>query len=66
MSLPVSAIIGDWVWINDHKGTFQAKPLTVLRNGHKIQGLNEDYIIDVNNINNVLVYKGASFGWAIK
>lgn len=66
VTLPASPNVGYWVWLKDHAGTFETNNLTVLRNGHKIQGLTEDYIMDLNNINNVLIYKGAAYGWAIK
>ncbi|QKJ67488.1 hypothetical protein HQN60_12655 [Deefgea piscis] len=64
--LPLNPNVGDFVWLNDHLGTFAKNNLTVLRNGKKIQGKSEDYIMDLNYLNNQLTYISASHGWAIK
>ncbi|QZA80179.1 hypothetical protein [Deefgea piscis] len=64
--LPPNPNVGDFVWLNDHLGTFAKNNLTVLRNGKKILGKAEDFIVDLNYLNCALIYISAAHGWAIK
>ena len=67
ITLPISTSLttGDTVQIIDVTGVAGSSNITVARNGAKIQNLNEDLTIDVNNASPVLVYTGSTYGWVI-
>jgi hypothetical protein len=65
-TLPATPLVGDWIMITDHSGTFAVNNLTVLRNSNLILSLAEDLILDVNNITVLIVYINSAKGWAIK
>ena len=45
MTLPASPARGDQVEITDYRGTFSTNPLTINRNGSKIEGYAEDWLV---------------------
>jgi len=63
MTLPSSASIGDFVAIKDYAGTFATNNLTIARNGHKIQNVENNSKIDTNRASLVLVYVDSTKGW---
>jgi hypothetical protein len=63
MTLPASASIGDFVAIKDYAGTFATNKLTILRNGHNIQGVANESLISTNRASVVLVYVDSTKGW---
>lgn len=63
LTLPATPAVNDRVRIADAAGTWGTTPCTLLRNGNKIQGLNEDYVLNVRNASVELVYSGATNGW---
>ena len=63
MTLPSSASAGDTIAIKDYAGTFGSNNLTILRNGHKIQGVANNGQISTNRASVVLVYVDATKGW---
>lgn len=67
ITLPVSTSLleNDTIQIIDATGVFGTSNVTVARNGAKIQNLNEDLTLNVNNACVTLVYSGASYGWLI-
>lgn len=65
MTLPVSATLGDTIRINDLAGSFATNNLTVARNGHKIQGVADDLLIDANQSSFGLVYSNSTYGWKV-
>ena len=65
LTLPTSATIGDTVRINDLAGTFASNNLTVGANGGKIQGANDDLLINVNQQSFGLVYSNSTYGWKV-
>jgi hypothetical protein len=65
MTLPTNAILGDTIRINDLAGTFGTNNLTVARNGHKIQGITDDLLVDVNQTSFGLVYSNSTYGWKV-
>jgi hypothetical protein len=65
MTLPTSATLGDTIRINDLTGNFASNNLTVARNSHKIQGLTEDLVVDMNQSSFGLVYSNTTYGWKV-
>jgi hypothetical protein len=65
MTLPSSAILGDTIRINDLAGSFATNNLTVARNGHKIQGIADDLLIDTDQSSFGLVYSNSTYGWKV-
>jgi hypothetical protein len=65
MTLPTSATLGDTIRINDLAGTFGTNNLTVARNGHKIQGITQDLLVDVDQSSFGLVYSNSTYGWKV-
>jgi hypothetical protein len=65
MTLPASATLGDTIRINDLAGSFTTNNLTVARNGHKIQGVADDLLVDVNQSSFGLVYSNSTYGWKV-
>jgi len=61
ITLPASPSTGGVVNIADSKGTFQAYPLTVARNGKTIMGLAEDLIAGTSTAGFGLVYNGTEW-----
>ena len=65
MTLPISATLGDTIRINDLAGSFSTNNLTVARNGHKIQGVAQDLLVDVDQSSFGLVYSNSTYGWKV-
>ena len=65
MTLPASATLGDTIRINDLAGSFATNNLTVARNGHKIQGVADDLLVDINQSSFGLVYSNSTYGWKV-
>jgi hypothetical protein len=65
ITLPVSATRGDEIYISDVTGSAFTNNITVARNGHKINKLSEDVIMDVDMCSVKLIYDNATNGWHI-
>jgi len=65
LTLPTSPTAGDTVGITDANGTFGTNNLTIERNGQKIQGLEENLVVDMNNASFLLIYSGTTTGWKL-
>lgn len=65
VTLPASAVMGDTIRIIDLAGTFDTNNLTVNRNSHKIQRIEEDLTVDIDGSALDLVYSNATNGWLI-
>lgn len=63
MTLPGSPTLGDTIAVIDYAGTFNARNLTVGRNGNKIQRISDDMTVSTNGAAFTLVWSGASYGW---
>jgi hypothetical protein len=63
ITLPSSPILGDTIRINDLAGTATTNNITILRNGNKIQGSEDDLVIDYSNTTVELIYSNATYGW---
>jgi hypothetical protein len=66
MTLPISAVRGDEVWIIDYAGTFDTNNLTVGRNGHNIQGDASDLTVSTERAGFTLVYVDSTQGWLLR
>lgn len=65
MTLPASATLGDTIRINDLAGSFATNNLTVARNGHKIQGVADNLLVDADQSSFGLVYSNSTYGWKL-
>ena len=63
VTLPASASLGDIIHIKDYAGTFGTNNLTILRNGHNIQGITNDSLINTNRASVSLFYVDSTKGW---
>lgn len=65
ITLPANAslIVNDVISIMDVTGSFNTNNVTLGRNGSKIQNLNEDLVLDINNVAITLIYTGPTYGW---
>ena len=63
VTLPASATRGDTIALKDYAGTFATYNLTIGRNGHNIQGVANNSLINTNRASVVLVYVDATRGW---
>jgi hypothetical protein len=65
ITLPSSATLGDKVSIIDGTGNASTNNITVARNGHKIQGLEEDMTVAKDRAAFELVYYNTTNGWLL-
>ena len=65
-TLPSSATIGDEIHFLDANGTFDTNNLTIVRNSHNIQGINQNMVAAVERAGFTLVYYNATQGWLLK
>ena len=65
LTLPVSTslLVNDVVQVIDPTGSYSSNNLTVARNGAKIQNLNEDLTMNINNVAITFIYTGTTYGW---
>ena len=65
LTLPASGTLGDEIKIIDGTGQAGTNNITINRNGHKIQGLTDNLVINVNRAAQGLVYYNATQGWIL-
>ena len=65
LTLPATATLGDEIKIIDGTGQANTNNITINRNGHKIQGLTDNLVINVNRAAQGLVYYNAAQGWIL-
>ena len=65
ITLPTSATRGDEIYISDVTGQAFTNNITVARNGHKVNGLAENLVMDVDMCSVKLIYDNVSTGWHI-
>ena len=65
LTLPAAAVIGNTIRFNDLAGNFAVNNLTILRNGHKIQGVADDLLVADTQASFGLVYSNDTYGWKI-
>jgi hypothetical protein len=61
IALPSSPVVGNTVVIADAGGGWETNNLFILRNGSTIEGINEDFIADVDGISVTFVYDGSTW-----
>ena len=65
LTLPATGTLGDEIKIIDGTGQAGTNNITINRNGHKIQGLTDNLVINVNRAAQGLVYYNAAQGWIL-
>ena len=65
LTLPATGALGDEVKVIDGTGQAGTNNITINRNGHKIQGLTDNLVINVNRAAQGLVYYNAAQGWIL-
>lgn len=65
VTLPAAPAISNVVQIVDLAGTFDQRPVTILRNGNRIMGVADDLTANTRNASFGLVYSGATYGWKV-
>ncbi len=63
--LPLNPNLGDCIMVNDIGGYFEDNPLTLDRNGEKINGAVSNLDLLLNNSEYKLIFTGFSFGWKV-
>ena len=63
ITLPSDVFPGDYITVIDAKETVNINPVSINRNGHKINGDEFDFDIDVNNSSTTFVYIDSDTGW---
>jgi hypothetical protein len=65
LTLPSSPSIGDEIIIVDAEINFGTNNCTLARNGSNIEGVADDYVLDVDRADVRLVYANATTGWRV-
>lgn len=65
LTLPVSAALGDRIWVVDYKFNFAISGVTIARNGHNIKGIADNYLCNISGKIYTIAYVDASWGWTI-
>jgi hypothetical protein len=65
LTLPASPSPSDVVYIRDGAKYLQTYPVTVSRNGSKIDTYDEDLLLDVNDAQIILTYINSIIGWKL-
>jgi len=55
----------DTIQIIDATGVFGGSPVTIARNGARIQNIENNLLLNINNTAITLVYSGSTFGWLL-
>jgi len=65
VTLPSSPTAGDTVGISDYANTADTNNITIGRNGSNIQGVANDFIINIEGASVLLTYVDATKGWLL-
>jgi hypothetical protein len=65
LTLPASPALNDEIQILDASGNSSTYNITVARNANKINGGNNNLIIDTNGGWYTLLYTGSTYGWKV-
>lgn len=65
LTLPASPSVGEQIGVSDYNKHFETNNCIISRSGHKIMGLSEDFVCDVNASTMMFVYTGVTQGWNI-
>jgi len=63
LTLPASPELGDEIQIFDSGNYAGTQNITINRNGQKINGLEDNALLDVNGVAAVFIYTGSTYGW---
>ena len=66
LTLPATPSLGDEIELYDAKNNAFNNDVVILRNGEKINGLNDDASLDINGFAVSFVYTGSTYGWRMK
>lgn len=66
IALPASPFQGDFIWIQDAKGSWYTNNITLNGNGNNIAGSSNSRTLNVSDSLIVLTYIGGLLGWDIK
>ena len=61
LNLPATPATGDKVFIADVSNSFGTNNLTIAQNGSTIEGVAEDFIIDISNVSVEFIYTGTTW-----
>tara|TARA_B110001452_G_scaffold230035_1_gene206194 strand:- start:615 stop:938 length:324 start_codon:yes stop_codon:yes gene_type:complete len=65
ITLPASAVAGDYIQIIDYAATADSNAITIGRNSHKIQGASADLTVGTERAAFGLVYVDSTQGWLL-
>jgi hypothetical protein len=63
VTLPAAAVQGEYISFSDYANTFSTNNLTIARNGHKIEGLADNLIVNITGFSFTLMYIDSTVGW---
>lgn len=64
--LPSTPVVGDYIWLEDAKGTWATNNIIINRNANKISGQSNNITLNLNEGVYVLTYIDSTFGWDIR
>jgi hypothetical protein len=65
INMPPNPRLGDTVYFLDGTSSFDTKKLTLLRNGSKIMGQNDNFESDIEDSYFGFVYFNTTYGWRL-
>jgi hypothetical protein len=65
LTLPSTPSVGHEFWIVDASINFGTNNCTLSRNGSNIEGIADDYVLNVDRADVHLVYVGSTIGWRV-
>jgi len=65
LTLPASPSVGNEIQVFDASNLAGTNNITIDPNNGKIDGVNEQYLVDINGAAILITYTGSTFGWRI-
>jgi hypothetical protein len=65
ITMPASPSVGDELWVVDAAVNFGTNNCTLGRNSSNIEGVAEDYVLDLDRADVHAIYVGSAIGWRI-
>ena len=66
LTLPITPVIGNWIWLSDVSGYWGTNNVTLARNGELIEKAAENQTLDVKYWSGFFVFIGGIYGWVSK